>query len=77
MSQGRNTREEVQLECDPGRTLLHASFYLWNKAGRFPLTAWLDAQEILRHARNECEDQDRIEFVRRIEHASENPPVAS
>jgi hypothetical protein len=35
------------------------------------------AQEILRHARNECEDQDRIEFVRRIEHASENPLVAS
>jgi hypothetical protein len=43
----------------------------------FPLTAWVDAQEILRPARNECEDLDRIEFVRGIEHASENALVAS
>jgi hypothetical protein len=41
------------------------------------LTAWVDAQEILRRAHNECEDLDRIEFVRRIEHASENALVAS
>ena len=69
--------EDVLLEYDPGRTLLHASYYLWKQAGRFPLTAWVDAQEILRHARNECEDQDRIEFVRRIEHASEDALIAS
>lgn len=77
MRLGRDIREEVLLECDPGRTLLHATYYLWKQAGRFPLTAWVDAQEILRHARNECEDQDRIEFVRRIEHASENALAAS
>jgi hypothetical protein len=76
MRLGRDIREEVLLECDPGRTLLHATYYLWNQAGRFPLTAWVDAQEILRQARNECE-QDRIEFVPRIEHASENALVAS
>jgi hypothetical protein len=55
----------------PGRTLLHASYYLWKQADRFPLTAWVGAQEILRLARNECEDLDRIGFVRRIEQASE------
>jgi hypothetical protein len=58
-------------------TLLHASYYLWKQAGRLPLTAWVDAQEILRHARNECEDLDRIEFVRSIEQASENALVGS
>ena len=76
MHQRRNIREEIQLEYDPGRTLLHASFYLWKQAARFPLAAWVDAQEILRRARNECEDQDRIEFVRRIEHACENALAA-
>jgi len=41
------------------------------------LTPWVDAQEILRHARNECENQNRIEFVRHIEHASGNALIAS
>jgi len=66
----QDIREEVLLECDPGRPLHHASYYLWKHAGCFPLTPWVDAQEILRHARNECENQNRIEFVR----ASNTPP---
>jgi len=73
----QDIREEVLLECDPGRPLHHASYYLWKHAGCFPLTPWVDAQEILRHARNECENQNRIEFVRHIEHASGNALIAS
>lgn len=67
MNQDRGNKEEDLCECDPGRTLLHASFYVWKQAGHFLLPAWLDAQEILRQARNEYDDQDRIDFVHRID----------
>ena len=77
MGRGRDNEKDVLFECDPGRVLLHASFYVWQQAARFPMGAWLEAQEILRLARNECDDQDRIEFVRRIEQASGNPLAAS
>jgi len=52
---------------DPGRILLHASLYIWNKARRYSVNAWLEAIEILRRARNDYEDEDRIEFVKRLE----------
>jgi hypothetical protein len=68
MSRQRDNVEEMDFGCvDAGRLLLHASFYVWQQARQFPLEAWLDAEEILRRARNEFEDEDRIEFVRRIE----------
>ena len=76
MGRERDNGRDVLLECDPGRILLHASLYVWKQARRYPLTAWLDAQEILRQARNECDDQDSIEFVHRIEQASGNPLAA-
>lgn len=77
MNQNRDNKEEDLLECDPGRILLHASFYVWKQATHFPLMAWLDAQEILRQARNEYDDQDRIEFVRRIDRQQQLRGAAS
>jgi hypothetical protein len=68
MSRQRDNLEEMHFGCvDPGRVLLHASLYVWQQARQFPLEAWLDAEEILRRARNEFEDEDRIGFVERIE----------
>jgi hypothetical protein len=52
---------------DPGRILLHASLYVWNQARQYSLNAWLEAVEILRRARNDYEDEDRIEFGKRLE----------
>jgi hypothetical protein len=68
MQRQLDTVAEEHFECvDPGRILLHATFYVWKQARQFPLAAWLEAEEILRRARNEFEDEDRIEFVQRIE----------
>ena len=52
---------------DPGRILIHATFYVWKKARHYPLPAWLEALEILRRARNDYEDEDCIEFGQRLE----------
>jgi hypothetical protein len=71
----QDIREEVLLECDPGKDA--SSYQLLPVEGCWLPSFDSDAQEILRHARNECEDQDHIEFVRRIEHASENALIAS
>jgi hypothetical protein len=51
---------------DPGRMLVHASIYVWSQARQYPLQAWLEAEEILRHAHNEFENDDRIGFVQRV-----------
>ncbi|HET7873855.1 MAG TPA: hypothetical protein VFL42_15170 [Terriglobales bacterium] len=68
MKKHQDTAAQEHVECiDPGRILLHATFYVWKQARKFPLAAWLDAEEILRRARNDFEDEDRIAFVRRIE----------
>jgi hypothetical protein len=57
----------VKARADPGRILIHATFYVWKKARHYSLTAWLEALEILRRARNDYEYEDHIEFVERLE----------
>jgi hypothetical protein len=57
----------VNAPDDPGRMLIHATFYVWKKARYYSLPAWLEALEILRRARNDYEDEDRIEFGRILE----------
>lgn len=57
----------VKAPDDPGRILIHATFYVWKKARHYSLPAWLEALEILRRAHNDYEDEDRIEFVQLLE----------
>ena len=52
---------------DPGRMLLHALVYISKHAIFYPTQAWVDAENILHRARNQFEDDDRIEFVQYIE----------
>jgi hypothetical protein len=52
---------------DPGRVLLHALVYISKHATFYPTQAWVDAENILHRARNQFEDDDRIQFVRYIE----------
>ena len=56
----------ANLYGDPGRMLVHASIYVWSQARQYPLNAWLEAEEILRHAHNEFENDDKIGFVQRV-----------
>jgi len=42
---------------------------MWKQARQYSLNAWLEAVEILRRARNDYEDEDRIEFAKRLEEA--------
>jgi hypothetical protein len=74
MQSGNAKREQrhvipIREPEDPGRILLHASLYIWKEARRYSLNAWLEAVEILRRARNDYDDEDRIEFVNRLEEA--------
>lgn len=68
-----NTKEErlhlmpVKEPDDPGRILIHATFYVWKMARVYSLKAWVEALEILRRARNDYEDEDRIEFGQLLE----------
>jgi hypothetical protein len=48
---------------DPGRMLAHASLYLWKYWRQYALTAWEDAESILREAYNAVEEEDRTEFI--------------
>ena len=47
--------------------MLHALVYISKHAIFYPTQAWVDAENILHRARNQFEDDDRIEFVRYIE----------
>jgi hypothetical protein len=52
---------------DPARTLAHASLYLWKSWHLYALTAWEDAESILRHAYDAVQEEDRIEFIRGLD----------
>ena len=52
---------------DPGRMLAHASLYLWRYWRQYALSAWEDAESILRQAYDAVEEEDRIEFVRSLD----------
>jgi hypothetical protein len=64
---------------DPGRILMHASLYLWKHWRQYPLTAWENAESILRRAHDAVEAEDRIEFVRSLEcfYELQNPQYAA
>jgi hypothetical protein len=55
---------------DPGRTLAHASLYLWKHWRQYALAAWADAEGILRQAYDAVEVEDRIEFMRALDVAA-------
>ena len=42
----------------------HASLYLWKYWCQYGLTAWEEAESILRQAYDAVEDEDRIQFLR-------------
>jgi uncharacterized protein (DUF1778 family) len=52
---------------DPGRILAHASLYLWKYWRQYALTAWEDAESILRQAYDAVEEEDRIQFIRALD----------
>jgi hypothetical protein len=55
---------------DPGRILAHASLYLWKYWRQYALTAWEDAESILRQAYQTVEHEDRIEFMRALDESA-------
>ncbi|MCU1305443.1 MAG: hypothetical protein JWN45_138 [Acidobacteriaceae bacterium] len=57
--------------ANPGRILTHASLYLWKQWRQYPLAAWENAESILRRALDAVEEEDRIEFMRSLEHLVE------
>jgi len=52
---------------DPGRILAHASLYLWKYWRQYALTAWEEAESILRKAYDAVEEEDRIQFIRALD----------
>jgi len=52
---------------DPGRILVHASLYLWKYWRQYALTAWEEAESILRQAYDAVEEEDRIQFIRALD----------
>jgi hypothetical protein len=52
---------------DPGRMLAHASLYLWRYWRQYALSAWEDAESILRQAYEAVEAEDRVEFIRALD----------
>jgi hypothetical protein len=60
---------------DPGRILAHASLYLWKYWRQYALTAWEDAERILRQAYDAVEDEDRIQFIRALDGSSEQTNI--
>jgi hypothetical protein len=52
---------------DPGRILVHASLYLWKYWRQYSLTAWEEAESILRQAYDAVEAEDRIQFIRAMD----------
>jgi hypothetical protein len=56
---------------DPGRILAHASLYLWKYWRQYALTAWEDAESILRQAYDAVEEEDRIQFIRALDGSSD------
>ncbi len=55
---------------DPGRTLAHASLYLWKSWRQYALASWEDAESILRQAYDAVEEEDRIQFIRALDGSS-------
>jgi len=55
---------------DPGRILAHASLYLWKYWRQYALTAWEEAESILRKAYDAVEEEDRIQFIRALDGSS-------
>jgi hypothetical protein len=64
--QGRKMRQQDGCK-DPGRILAHASVYLWNAWRQYPLAAWEEAENILRHAYNAVEEEDWVKFVQSLD----------
>jgi hypothetical protein len=62
---------------DPGRILAHASLYLWRYWRQYALTAWEEAESILRRAYDAVEEEDRIEFTRALELFAEQSSIAN
>ncbi len=52
---------------DPARMLAHASIYVWKYWRQYALTAWEDAESILRKAYDAVEEEDRVEFIRALD----------
>jgi hypothetical protein len=53
---------------DPARILAHASIYAWKYWGQYALPAWEDTESILRQAYDAVEEEDRISFIRTLNH---------
>jgi len=62
---------------DPGRILAHASLYLWRYWRQYALTAWEDAECILRRAYDAVEEEDRIEFTHALELFAEQSSISN
>jgi len=67
---GRWNMKAQSSSNDPGRILAHASLYLRKYWRQYALTAWEEAEIILRQAYDAVEEEDRIQFIRALDGSS-------